>query len=83
MRENYKKQKILKLKTAECQQPCYHLRSELTRTELYLKGGNGWQIDFESENDNHQLNKSIFVCSIEELFRVLSILHLQNTPLQT
>ena len=71
------------MKTAERQQPCSHLRSELARTELYLKGGNVWQIDFESENDNHQLDKSIFVCSIEELFSVLSLLHLKNTPLQT
>ena len=69
------------MKTADRQQPCYYLRSELARTELYLKGGNGWQMDFE--NDNHQLDKSIFVCSIEELFSVLSLLHLKNTPLQT
>ena len=72
---------MLKVKTVERLQLWVHLRSELARTELNLKGGNGWQIDFTTKNDNHQLHKSVFVCSIEELFSVLSILHLQNTPL--
>ena len=38
---------MLKVKTVERLQLWVHLRSELARTELYLKGGNGWQIDFE------------------------------------
>ena len=67
---------MLKLKTVERLQLWVHLRSELARTELNLKGGNGWQIDFITKKDNHQLDKSVFVCSIEELFSVFSILHL-------
>ena len=67
---------MLKVKTVERLQLWVHLRSELARTELYLKGGNGWQIDFITKNDNHQLDKSVFVCSIEELFSVFSLLHL-------
>ena len=67
---------MLKVKTVERLQLWVHLRSELARTELYLKGGNGWQIVFITKNNNHQFDKSVFVCSIEELFSVFSILHL-------